>query len=583
RNGPWLAENGDPGRTLTLEDIGANLVRVTCTGSAWTHFKPQHVGALLLIRPPGGYPGLRTWAPNVVKAAGEAVISVGRAYQTIAGGTTGNTPPNHESGTVSDGGVEWTFVHDGATVFAIDSFVSATEVITIPLGTPPMNLTTGPVATANWSDQAFSGVEGWPTALAAVREERLVLAGTPQRPDVVEFTRTAGFDVEYADWKPGLGTGLVVDDDGCRVRLGEERARVVWMVNTINLIVGTTEAEWIIAGATLDDAITPAGAKERRVSAYGSDDVMPVVVQGPPPSLLFVARGGTTYRELTLGPVGDGDSNGRDLSILAQHIFGVGVKDHAWVRPDNQAWLLLKDNTLACLTYHREHGVLGARRQPLPEGWFAESLCAVPDVNGQDQLHVAAVRLKAGSPQRAHLQLARRTEGLFLDIAELYQGAATTTIGGLGHFEGEVVFALADGAEVRDLTVASGQITLPHAASKVLVGRPLRRFFKSLPFDPERDGRPIAKDSRPVAAYLSMKCVHAVVRAEPQDEPDDRYIPQDEVIQRRPEDAVPVLRRKRAKVTLGAGADKDVRVIVETDAPYDLQLFGLRCVYETPR
>ncbi|HET6972069.1 MAG TPA: hypothetical protein VFH92_13150, partial [Phenylobacterium sp.] len=307
-----------------------------------------------------------------------------------------------------------------------------------------------------------------------------------------------------------------------------------------------------------------------------------VVVQGPPVLLMHVAKGATTLRELQLGTQGDG-TDGRDLSILAQHIFGLKVQEMAWSRPDNNLWLRLGDGSLACMTYHYEHGIVGARRQPLPEGWTCESICCSPDPDGADRLTAALMRVKPGvGVQRAHCVLAPREDGMFLDIASFYAGAPVSTVAGLNHFEGEAVGVLADGAFIDGLVVSGGGVTLPAPASHIFVGQKMLRQFKSLPFDPNRDGLPVAKVSRPSHAYVVLGCVEAVVRAEPQDEPDERAIPEEIVIQRRPGDTVPVVRRKRAKVALGSGADRDVRVIVESDKPFDLKVFALRPVYETP-
>lgn len=575
KNGPWLPENRDTTKTLTFTDLGGGSWQVD---ASFAKFVAGDVGGQILARPPGGGPGLRTWAPNTVVAAATQIISVGRIYSTPAGGTTGNTPPNHDQGTVSDGAVDWTFEHDGATACTITAFASATQITVEPQGTLPFP--TGTV-TPNWSDIALGFVHGFPTALAAVREERLAFAASRDEPDTIYFTRTAGFTPTEADFKPGLGTGLVVDDDGCKVKLGDKRARVVWMVDGLYFIAGTTEAEWLIAGPTVDDPISPAGVKARRISDYGSAEVMPVLVQGPPSAILQVARGGQTLRELVLGgnsstSLGDG----RDLSILSQHIWGLGAVETAWSRPDNNLWVRLADGSLACLTYHREHGVVGIRRQPFTGGWVAEGICTSPDPDGRDRLHVAALRDKGGSPQRANFVLSPRADGVFLDCAELYEGAPATVISGLDHFDGETVAVLADGAYIEGEVVSGGSITLAEAASRVIVGQNMLRSFKSLPFDPRQDGGVLAKKGRPSHVWLVLDCVHAVVRAAPEDEEDDRAIAEEIVIQRRPTDTVPVVRRKRVKVFLGSGADRDTRLFVETFQPFDLGIFAVRPVHE---
>jgi hypothetical protein len=61
-------------------------------------------------------------------------------------------------------------------------------------------------------------------------------------------------------------------------------------------------------------------------------------------------------------------------------------------------------------------------------------------------------------------------DAFYLDCGYTYDAAATTTISGLSHLEGETVAILADGAVHPDRTVASGAITLAWSASTVHVG-----------------------------------------------------------------------------------------------------------------
>ncbi len=60
----------------------------------------------------------------------------------------------------------------------------------------------------------------------------------------------------------------------------------------------------------------------------------------------------------------------------------------------------------------------------------------------------------------------------FLDSGLVYEGAATTSISGLGHLEGETVYGLADGIEVGPFTVVSGELvpSLTTPATKVMIG-----------------------------------------------------------------------------------------------------------------
>lgn len=60
---------------------------------------------------------------------------------------------------------------------------------------------------------------------------------------------------------------------------------------------------------------------------------------------------------------------------------------------------------------------------------------------------------------------------------------AVTAISGLTHLEGEAVAVLANGNEVEDLTVTSGAITLPRAASRVHVGLAYTPALETLDID----------------------------------------------------------------------------------------------------
>lgn len=63
----------------------------------------------------------RTWTASTLYAANTYTFYNGNYYTTTAGGTTGATPPTHTSGTVSDGGVSWTFYNGAYSDFLADT------------------------------------------------------------------------------------------------------------------------------------------------------------------------------------------------------------------------------------------------------------------------------------------------------------------------------------------------------------------------------------------------------------------------------------------------------------------------------
>jgi hypothetical protein len=66
----------------------------------------------------------RQWVTATSFAAGSYCFNNGNYYQTTAGGTTGATIPTHTTGTVSDGGVDWTYYNGAYNTFLADTDVS---------------------------------------------------------------------------------------------------------------------------------------------------------------------------------------------------------------------------------------------------------------------------------------------------------------------------------------------------------------------------------------------------------------------------------------------------------------------------
>ena len=66
----------------------------------------------------------KTWTASTIFAANAYCFYNGNYYQTTAGGTTGSTAPTHTSGSVSDGGVTWTYYSGAYDQFLADTDVS---------------------------------------------------------------------------------------------------------------------------------------------------------------------------------------------------------------------------------------------------------------------------------------------------------------------------------------------------------------------------------------------------------------------------------------------------------------------------
>jgi hypothetical protein len=587
--GPFRGENTGP--------VTVRVAASTMFASA-PLFQPGHVGSLWRVRPNDGNPGVMSWEPEEQDIDLNARrLSNGRVYaRTGSVNDAGNTPPVHDSGTVSDGKALWTYVHDGAAILRVTAFLSDTQVTVAPQSGLPDGLD---AFTPYWSEGAYSDVRGWPTANPVVREERLALAGAAAEPDVIDFTRTAGFSPAGLDYTPGLGTGRVVDDDAVRRFVGESRDRIVWLAGSTYLIAGTTSGEHLITGATVDDPISPASCISRPLSEFGSADVMPVLAWG---LVMYVAAGGETLR--FIGVRADQSQTEGDLSVTAGHIGARGMVELTWCKqPLNLLWVRLADGGQASFTFHNEQNVQGWNRhglaaprpatedEPLGGGLALESSCVVPGVNGRPRLFMLASRTKNGQPQRMILRMAEPEDKLFLDAAELYYGAPTPGVAGLDHLIGEPVTMMArtetgpdapgrGWGEYRNLTVdPGGSATLPAGttATRAYVGLPYLSRWEGLPPDMMGPGTTQGRKVRYTQANVVVTAAVAYVGTTG-DEGDSAT---DQLFNRKPEDvAGPALRRKTWKTTLAGGSAYERRLFIQTDHGWDMIIHSVRAVAE---
>ena len=96
------------------------------------------------------------WATATVYGASAGVIYGSNRYTTVAGGTSGASPPTCTVGTCSDGAVTWTYAGTAQRLYEAGGNDNCTTGVTRPTGTG------GPIAdgTCNWYYQR-EGTTGW--------------------------------------------------------------------------------------------------------------------------------------------------------------------------------------------------------------------------------------------------------------------------------------------------------------------------------------------------------------------------------------------------------------------------------------
>lgn len=400
-----------------------------------------------------------------------------------AGHTAGTVTPTHSIGTQNDGALDWEYIHAGAGWARITGYTSATEVTATVLSELPDTVVGSGNATTLWAHGAWSDTRGFPSQVSFFRE-RLVF-GQGLR---LQFSEAGTF----RSFRTKTGGEITAANGFVRELNGDGLSRLHWLQSASQLRVGTDGGELVVKEISTSEPFGPENASSVFATAYRSRNMAALAVNDVS---FFVQRSGRKAREYYYDFSRD-VYKGPDMTFLAEHITAGGIIDLAFVaEPVPTLYAVRSDGVLLQMVYERDNEVVGWSRRTLGGSGVVEAIAAIPSpTEGVDDLWLVVRRTINGATKRyvERLHQPLTTGGLledawYLDSAVQYNGAATTAISGLDHLEGELVKVLADGATTPDVTVASGAITLPFAASKVLVGYGYTGILE--PQKPEADVR----------------------------------------------------------------------------------------------
>lgn len=323
--------------------------------------------------------------------------------------------------------------------------------------------------------QPFSGANNKPQAVTYF-QQRQVFANTVNEPQSVFTTQTGDYD-SLRTSNPSR------DDDAITFTVaGRQVNEVRHLIALDSLILLTSGGEWLVSEGQ-DNVLTPSTVGVRPQSYNGSSWVPPVIINS---TALYLQEKGTRIRDLGYEFSSD-KYTGNDLSLMSEHLFqGHEITAMAFAQePYGILWCVRDDGVMLGLTYQREHQVWGWH-QHVTDGLY-ESVATISE-GDRDAVYVIVNRTIDGGTKRYVERLEPREETVaedcfYVDSGLTYDGSPATVISGLDHLEGEDVAVLADGYEVKDLTVSSGSITLQRTASKVHVGLPYTPAIELLDID----------------------------------------------------------------------------------------------------
>lgn len=499
-DGPFMLQNTDDSITLTPSaTTGAGVTLNASTNM----FNPLHVGGLWQLRQT--MPGEVNSTAFASVTAGTA-IACGGTWRLITHGTWTGTLIVEKS---FDNGSTWinvrtfTSVNDNnINTFGTEDnqsgnkFLVRTRMTVYSSGTCNADLTsdqfyqigvfrttaynspiqiTGEVLTdlgnlnacIDWSEGSWSDYRGWPERII-FSQDRLVFGGTRSEP-AGEWMTNAGDYYTFKRSQPLLAT------DGISIPVPSKKLnKINGYVPLLGLVALTSSGEFRIGEP--GSVLSPLTVTAEPNSSYGSYGVDPVIVGN---RAIYVQSSGRVVRDLSYS-FAAGGFEGSNLSILSTHLFkGYTITELAYQQdPDSIVWAIRSDGALLSMTYLREQEVLAWTHHDTNYGDdLFKSVCTIQGT-GYNEVWFAVQRGVKRFIERLDERMASTAseDQFFVDCGISYDGAPATVITGLDHLEGKEVAVLADGNVLYDadntITVASGQITLASAYSKVHVGLP---------------------------------------------------------------------------------------------------------------
>jgi len=341
------------------------------------------------------------------------------------------------------------------TATASTTSVTATAVVAAPDDT----------ATTRWAEGSWSAARGYPAAVT-FHDERVIYGFSTSDRQNVWLSETGQFE----DFEAGIK-----DADSFTLTLPTaDTGR--WLGSLEILGAGTTGGEWRIRATTIDAKLTPTDWEMKEQSTRGSAEIQAIEVNE---AILFIDSVARKVREFTFS-----DSKQKyvspDLTALAEDITSGGITSLAIQKnPDSIIWFTLGASPyLVSMTYEREQNVVAWATHPLGGDGVAESVIVTPGTS-EDVITLTVKRTIDGSTVRFIEEMQPRDWGsttsaansFFVD-AGIVDTSGSTTIGDLGHLEGEEVAVLVDGAVQASKTVSGGEITIDGAGERVVAGLP---------------------------------------------------------------------------------------------------------------
>jgi len=261
-----------------------------------------------------------------------------------------------------------------------------------------ISLATGPAATTDWAEGAWSVYRGYPRC-GTFNEQRLMAASTKSQPQTVWGSKT----LEYENFEKGAN-----DADGLEYTLSTDQVETIkWLFPSDQLAVGTSGGVHSLGSGSSVTPLTPTNVIVRRQTTYGVRGTEPI---NPGHPIQPIGIGSNTYyfqkygrklREYAYN-VNNDKFEAFDVTVLSEQITTSGVVDAAYQQePDNILWCVLDNGKMAAFTRQIEQKVQAWT--PIDTDGWIESVNVIPG-EIEDQVWII-VRRKINGVMKRYVEI----------------------------------------------------------------------------------------------------------------------------------------------------------------------------------
>lgn len=346
------------------------------------------------------------------------------------------------------------FVELNGGLVKITGFTSTTVVDAI-VETELAGTVTAPSDSWTLKGPAWNAADGYPVC-GTFHQQRLWAASTTSYPQTLWGSKL-GLPFDYSP-------GTLDDSAVYKTISSSETNPIVHLVSAQELLVFGYAQEFSGRGG-VEKGITQGNMQLGLQSSWSTTGSVRPLQIGE--EVLTVESSGTVLRAYTARQV-DGFTSA-PISFFSEHLLESGIKSMSYEqRPNAVVWIATTDGKLHALTYNISQNLV-CFASGSTDG-AVEWVATVP--SGTSEKTYCLVRRTVNGSTVRYIELLDWSVvyGRHDSLITLTAGSPQTVWTGLGHLQGKTVRVHADDVFMGTFTVASSQITLPRAASKVVVG-----------------------------------------------------------------------------------------------------------------